>query len=180
MVLCQIWISKLLSRAWLLRWVPTVLFYKFYLLDQICYYLTVRTWILDTIVCSGALLWLFSSAWDTVELTLKVGFICLFAVIDPNNLGVSIEVAKALWMSIYTRHRIPALLPIIKKAKVCMILLLFSSLFSNKQIITRVRGPLLQPEVHAVQVAIVNLEAADTAALQRSTLLDCFNQHQGG
>ena len=61
-----------------------------------------------------------------------------------------------------------------------MILLLFSSLFSNKQIITRVRGPLLQPEVHAVQVAIVNLEAADTAALQRSTLLDCFNQHQGG
>ena len=28
------------------------------------------------IVCSGTFLWLFSLAWDDVQLTLKVGFIC--------------------------------------------------------------------------------------------------------
>ena len=34
--------------------------------------------ILDTIVCSGTFLWLFSLTWDAVKLTLKVGFICPF------------------------------------------------------------------------------------------------------
>jgi hypothetical protein len=38
---------------------------------------------LDTIVCSEPLVWLFSPAWDAVTLTLDVGFICPFVVIDP-------------------------------------------------------------------------------------------------
>jgi hypothetical protein len=38
---------------------------------------------LDTIVCSGSLVWLFSPAWGAVTLTLDVGFICPFVVIDP-------------------------------------------------------------------------------------------------
>ena len=51
--------------------------------------------ILDTIVCSGALLWLFSPAWDAVKLTLQVGFISPFVVIDPTELGATIVVAQA-------------------------------------------------------------------------------------
>ena len=41
--------------------------------------------ILDTIVCSGTLLWLFSPAWDAIKLTLQVGFICPFvgAITQP-------------------------------------------------------------------------------------------------
>ena len=50
---------------------------------------------LDPIVCSGTLLWLFSPAWDPIELTLQVGFICPFAVIDPTDLGATIVVAQA-------------------------------------------------------------------------------------
>ena len=42
-----------------------------------------------------ALRWLFSPAWDTVKLTLKVGFICPFVVIDPTNLSATIVVAQA-------------------------------------------------------------------------------------
>ncbi len=37
---------------------------------------------LDTIVFSGLLVWLFSPALDAVKPTLDVGFICLFVVID--------------------------------------------------------------------------------------------------
>ena len=51
--------------------------------------------ILDTIVCSETLLWLFCPAWDAVELTLKVGFICPFVVIDPTDLGGTIRVVVA-------------------------------------------------------------------------------------
>ena len=49
----------------------------------------------DMIVCSGTLLWLFSPAWDAVELTRKVGFICPLVVIDPTDLGGTIVVAQA-------------------------------------------------------------------------------------
>lgn len=49
----------------------------------------------DMIVCSGTLLWLFSPAWDAVELTRKVGFICPLVVIDPTYLGGTIVVAQA-------------------------------------------------------------------------------------
>jgi hypothetical protein len=38
---------------------------------------------LDTIVCSGPLFLLFSPSWAAVELTLEVGFIFPFVVIDP-------------------------------------------------------------------------------------------------
>jgi hypothetical protein len=31
------------------------------------------------------LVWLFSPAWDAVTLTLDVGFICPFVVIDPTD-----------------------------------------------------------------------------------------------
>jgi hypothetical protein len=41
--------------------------------------------LLDTIVCSGPLIWLFSPAWDAVILTLDVGFFCPFVVIDPTD-----------------------------------------------------------------------------------------------
>ena len=39
----------------------------------------------DSIVCLGALVWLFSQAWDAVELTLEVGCIYPFVVIDPTD-----------------------------------------------------------------------------------------------
>jgi hypothetical protein len=42
---------------------------------------------LDTIVCSEPLVWLFSPAWNAVILTLDVGFICPFVVIDPTDKG---------------------------------------------------------------------------------------------
>ncbi len=38
---------------------------------------------LDVIVCLGPFVWLFSLAWDAAELTLEVGFIGPFVVIDP-------------------------------------------------------------------------------------------------
>ena len=40
---------------------------------------------LDKIVRSEPLVWLFSPAWDAVILTLDVGFICPFVVIDPTD-----------------------------------------------------------------------------------------------
>jgi hypothetical protein len=40
---------------------------------------------LDTIVCSGPLVWLFSLALDAVILTMDVEFICPFMVIDPTD-----------------------------------------------------------------------------------------------
>ena len=45
--------------------------------------------------------WLFSSAWDAVQLTLQVGFICPFVVIDPTDLGATIVVAQALCLTIF-------------------------------------------------------------------------------
>jgi hypothetical protein len=48
---------------------------------------------LDTKVCSGALVWLLSPAWDAVILTLDVGFICPFVVIDPTDEGATTVVA---------------------------------------------------------------------------------------
>ena len=53
--------------------------------------------ILDTIVCSGSLVWLFSPAWDAVKITLQeVGFICPFVVIDPTDLGATTAVSRNL------------------------------------------------------------------------------------
>ena len=52
-------------------------------------------------MCLGALIWLFSPAWDAVKLTLKVGFICPFVVNEPTNLGATIVVAQALCLSIF-------------------------------------------------------------------------------
>ena len=50
-------------------------------------------------ICSGTFLWLFSPTWDAVKITvtLKVGFICPFGVIDPTNhdLGATTVVAQA-------------------------------------------------------------------------------------
>jgi hypothetical protein len=48
---------------------------------------------LDTVVYSGPLVWLFSPAWDAVTLTLDVGFICLFVVIDPTDYRAAMVVA---------------------------------------------------------------------------------------
>ena len=52
-------------------------------------------------MCSGALIWLFSLAWDAAKLALKVGFICSFMVDDPIYLGATIVVAQALCLSIF-------------------------------------------------------------------------------
>jgi hypothetical protein len=41
--------------------------------------------LLDTTVCSEPMVWLFSPAWDAVILTLDVGFICPFVVIDTTD-----------------------------------------------------------------------------------------------
>ena len=57
--------------------------------------------VLDTGVCSGTFLWLFSPTWNTVKLTLKVGFICPFVVIDPTNLGATIVLAQAWCLTIF-------------------------------------------------------------------------------
>ena len=65
----------------------------------------------------GALLWLFTPAWDAVKLTLKVGFICSFVVIDPAYLGATIVVAQALFLTIFNLSplKIPAFLPMVIK-----------------------------------------------------------------
>ena len=43
-------------------------------------------------VCSGNLLWPFSSAWDAAtKITLKIAFIYPFVVIDPTLLGATTE-----------------------------------------------------------------------------------------
>jgi hypothetical protein len=47
----------------------------------------------NTIVCSEPLMLLFFPAWDAVELTLDVGFICPFVVIDPTDYGATTVVA---------------------------------------------------------------------------------------
>ena len=47
----------------------------------------------------GALLWPFSPAWDAVNLTLRVGSICPFGVIDLSDLGTTIVVAQALCLT---------------------------------------------------------------------------------
>ena len=68
----------------------------------------VRT--LDTIVFWGALLWLFFSALQVVELTLQASFVCPFVVIVthwPFRLGTTIVVACAWSSSTYPRRRIP-------------------------------------------------------------------------
>ena len=39
----------------------------------------------DTIICLGALVWLFFPAWDAVELTLQVGGIYPFVVFGPTD-----------------------------------------------------------------------------------------------
>ena len=58
-------------------------------------------WIVDTIVCSGTLVWLFPLAWDAIELTLQVDFICPFVVIDPTDLRATIVVAQVLCLTIF-------------------------------------------------------------------------------
>ena len=98
-VLCQIWILNLVAWSLLLCWFNGG--------SRLCcsspwFLLKVRyVRILDAFMCSGAFIWLFSPAWDTVKLTLKVGFICPFVVDDPTYLGTTIMVAQALCLSIF-------------------------------------------------------------------------------
>ena len=92
MVLCWFWILKRIARVRLLcrfdGGPDSVLLLRFLLKIR-----SVR--ILDTIVCSGTFLWVFPPTWDAVRLTLKVGFMCPFVVIDPTNLGATIVVAQS-------------------------------------------------------------------------------------
>ena len=84
-IIVSFWVLKRVARSRLLRWFDggsdnTALLQSFLL--RIGF---VR--IQDTIVTvfSRPLAWLFSPAWDAVELTLEVGFIYPFIVIDPTD-----------------------------------------------------------------------------------------------
>ena len=48
-----------------------------------------------------ALLWLFPPAWNAVKFTLIFRFICPLVVIDPTDLGATIVVAHALYLTIF-------------------------------------------------------------------------------
>ncbi len=99
----------------------------------------------DTIVCLGASVWLFSPAWDAVELTLEVGGIYPFVVIDPTDQGATTVVAPGLMIddflssynhscsrtndrrfSIHPRRSIPAFIPFGIKASLSVSLPYFS------------------------------------------------------
>ena len=73
--------------------------------------------ILDTVICYETLLWLFSPAWDAVILTLQVGFIRPFVVIDPTDLGATIVVGQTLCLTIFNLSptQKPAFLPMVIK-----------------------------------------------------------------
>ena len=52
-------------------------------MPRLQFHLKIRSlWIMDTIVCFGAFIGLISRACDAVELTLVVGVICPFVVVD--------------------------------------------------------------------------------------------------
>ena len=78
---------------------------------------------MDTIVCSRPLVWLFSPAWDAVTLTLDVGFICPFVVIDPTDLGATMVVAPGRmidsFLSIPDAESLPLYRMVLKLACVC-------------------------------------------------------------
>ena len=80
------------------QWVCTVFFLK------------IRSvWIMDTIVCSlncFGCSHLPGPAWDSIQFSLKIGFICPFVVIglgpfDPANLGATIVFAQALCLTVF-------------------------------------------------------------------------------
>ena len=53
--------------------------------------------ILNMILCSGSLVWLFSPAWDVVNSPCQeFGFICALVVIDSTNLGATPAIARNL------------------------------------------------------------------------------------
>ena len=69
--------------------------------------------ILDTVVWSGHCFGrsLLPGPWDTIELTLIVGFVCPFVVfVDPTYLGATIVVVCLTILNL-SLCRIPALLP---------------------------------------------------------------------
>ena len=75
LLLCRFWVLKCVARSQLLRLFTdgsddTALLLWFPLKIR-----SVR--ILDTIVCSGSLVWLFSPAWDAIKLTLPGGWLHL-------------------------------------------------------------------------------------------------------
>ncbi len=88
---------------------------------------------LDTIVCSEPLVWLFSPAWDAVTLTLGVGFICLFVAIDPTDLGATMVVAPGRmidsFLSIPYAESLPLYRMVLKLACVCDNVELVNKLF---------------------------------------------------
>ena len=79
---------------------------------------------LDTIVRSEPLVWLFSPVWDAVILTLDVGFICPFVVIDPTDLGATIVVAPGRMLDIFLSspdaESLPSYRMVLKLACVCV------------------------------------------------------------
>ena len=60
--------------------------------------------------------------WDAVKLTLQVGFICPFVVIDPTDLGATIVVAQALCLTIFNLSptQKTCLFTDVNKASVCV------------------------------------------------------------
>jgi hypothetical protein len=51
----------------------------------------------------GALIWLFSRAWDAVELTLGIGFFCSLKFIDPTDQGATTVVAPGRMLENFYR-----------------------------------------------------------------------------
>ncbi len=75
---------------------------------------------LDMIVCSEPLVWLFSPAWDAGILTLDAGLICPFVVIEPADFGATTVVAPGRTIDTYPQRRIPAFVPYGIKASLCV------------------------------------------------------------
>ncbi len=82
---------------------------------------------MDTIVCSLPLVWLFSPAWDAVTLTLEFGIIYPFVVIDPTDKGATTVVAPAPglmidnFLPIPDAESLPLYRMVLKLARVCTI-----------------------------------------------------------
>jgi hypothetical protein len=81
---------------------------------------------LDTIVCSEPLVWLFSLAWDAIILTLDVGFIRPFVIIEPADSGTTTLFAQGRMIDNFLPVPDAESLPLYR-----MVLKLYTALYQN-------------------------------------------------
>ena len=119
-------------------------------------------------MCSGALIWLFSPAWDAVKLTLKAGFICPFVVDDPTE-------ARQSWLprpyacpsSTYPLRRKPAFLPmVIKLTCLCV------CVRARARVCEQTRGASSLPAAGRVPQCAVDSVRARARSTHENLLLD--------